>query len=425
MRIETSDLSEALDHPVMSVMNFLNEVIDRHPRAISFAPGRPAAAFFGVEKSGAFIERFVEHIAQKRGSSRAETWAWLGQYGATNGVINDLLALHLERDHDIRAEPRAIAVTHGAQEAMTLLLFGLFRRDRDVLLVSDPCYIGIAGMARLAGVEILPVPAGPAGLAVESVANAITTVRRSGKTPKALYDIPDFHNPLGTSLALAERKALLELAHREQLLVIEDNPYGMFAYEGALVPTLKSLDTTSNVLYIGTFSKTMFPSVRVGYVVADQPCEGGVLAEQLSKVKSLVTVNTSQLTQAVAGGILLENGCSLRRFVEPRIAHYRSNRDALLAALERQFASNAPGSPAVSWSRPAGGFFLTVTLPFACTDADVEACAADHGVIFCPMRWFSATGERAHEIRLSFSDTTAAVIDEGIARLARFVRSRA
>jgi (S)-3,5-dihydroxyphenylglycine transaminase len=419
MRIARTDLSDALEHPIMSVMNFLNEVTDRHPSAVSFAPGRPASAFFGVERTGAWIERFVAHVAERRGLSKEAAWAWLGQYGPTNGVIGDLLAAHLERDHGIVVDARAIAVTHGAQEAMSILVTGLFRRDRDVLLVSEPCYIGMGGVARLAGVECVPVPAGPAGLDAHTVARAVADVRRRGKRPKALYDIPDFHNPLGTELPLSEREAILAVAKREDILVFEDNPYGMFAYDGQSPRTLKSLDTDRNVVYLGTFSKTMFPSVRVGYIVADQPYESGFLAEELSKVKSLLTVNTSQVSQALAGGILLENDCSLRALVAPRVAHYKKNRDAMLAALARELG----GLAGVSWSRPKGGFFLTVALPFAMTDADVERCAAEHGVIVCPLRWFATSG-RDREIRLSFSDTNPEAIAIGVARLGGFVRGR-
>ena len=244
-------------------------------------------------------------------------------------------------------------------------------------------------------------------------------MRRAGKRPKALYDIPDVHKPLGTSLSIGARRDLLDLAKREDLLLIEDNPYGLFAYDGPPAPTLKSLDKDGSVLYVGTFSKTMFPAVRVGYVVCDQETTDGPLALQLSKVKSLLTVNTSHVTHAIAGGVLLENDCSLKNALTERIDHYRTNRDALLDALSRELG-NVPG---VSWSKPAGGFFLRLRLPFAMSDDDIERCARDHGVIVCRMRWFSEGG-REDEVRLSFSDTTPERVREGLARLGGYVRGR-
>lgn len=422
MRFEPSDLNPALGHPITSVMNFLNEVTARHPHAISFGPGRPGS-ILDVSASAAWIERFIDHVCATRGVSRTTAWDTIGQYGATNGIINALVARHLERDHGVSVDPRAIAITHGAQEGMVLVLCGLFRRETDVLLVSEPSYIGISGLARVLGIDTVPVRCGEDGLDLDALTRAIADVRRTGKRPKALYDIPDFHNPLGSSLPLPQRRALLDIAAREALLVVEDNPYGLFAYDGDPLPPLKALDTSASVIYLGTFSKTMFPSVRVGYLVGDQPFEGGYLAEELSKVKSLVTVNTSQMSQALAGGILLESDCSLTSLVQPRLARYRSNRDALLAALQRDFGADTQLARSVSWSRPRGGFFLTMNLPFACTDAEVESCAADHGVIFCPVRWFASSGSEA-QIRLSFSDVTHAQIDEGVARLARYVRQR-
>lgn len=422
MRFEPSDLNPALGHPVTSVMNFLNEVTARHPHAISFGPGRPGA-ILDVSAGAAWIERFIDHVCVTRKVARAEAWQSIGQYGATNGIINALVARHLEQDHGISVDPRAIAITHGAQEAMVLVLCGMFRRDVDVLLVSEPSYIGMSGLARVLGIDAVPVRCGEDGLDLEALARAIDDVKRAGKRPRALYDIPDFHNPLGVSLPLPRRRALLDLVEREGVFVIEDNPYGLFAYDEEPAPPLKALDTGAAVVYLGTFSKTMFPSVRVGYLVADQPFDRGYLAEELSKVKSLVTVNTSQISQALAGGILLEAGCALKALVQPAIARYRSNRDALLAALRRELGADARLARSVSWSHPRGGFFLTVTLPFACTDPEVEACAAEHGVIFCPVHWFASSGSQ-DQIRLAFSDVTHAQIDEGVARLARYVRQR-
>jgi (S)-3,5-dihydroxyphenylglycine transaminase len=423
MRFESSDLNPALGHPVTSVMNFLNEVTARHPDAISFGPGRPGA-ILDVSAGAAWIDRFIDHVCATRGVSRTEAWDSIGQYGATNGIINALVARHLEQDHGVSVDPRAIAITHGAQEAMVLVLCGIFRRDSDVLLVSEPSYIGMSGLARVLGIDTVPVRCDDDGLDLDALARAIGDVKRAGKHPRALYDIPDFHNPLGSSLPHSRRRALLDIAERERLLVIEDNPYGLFAYDEEPAPPLKALDTGGAVIYLGTFSKTMFPSVRVGYLVADQPLDRGYLAEELSKVKSLITVNTSQMSQALAGGILLESDCALKALVQPRLARYRSNRDVLLAALQRELGADARLARSVSWSRPRGGFFLTMTLPFACTDPEVEACAAEHGVIFCPVRWFASSG-REDQIRLSFSSVTHAQIDEGVARLARYVRHRA
>jgi (S)-3,5-dihydroxyphenylglycine transaminase len=298
----------------------------------------------------------------------------LGQYGRTNGQIHAAVARHLRLDEGIDAPAEAIMVTTGCQEAFLVLLMGLFEPARDVLLVSDPTYIGITGLAALLGIPVRPVPMGPDGLEPDAVERAVARVKIAGKVPKAVYDVPDFNNPLGTSLPLARRRELLEVARRHDLLVFEDNAYGRFAYDGDPLPTLKALDGESGgdpvVVYLGTFSKTLYPGLRLGYLVADQRVEGEArgegpyLAEELSRVKSLTTVNTSPIVQAIAGGVLAEHGGSLEALLAEKRAYYKGNRDAMLAALESSFRGAGPGPDQVRWNRPGGGFFLTVSLPF-------------------------------------------------------------
>lgn len=417
------ELKSCFGDPLLEVMNFLNEVVLRYPQAISFAPGRPAERHFDVERSLAQAPRFVEHRAGDTGWPPLAVWNDLGQYNKTNGIINDLVARQLELDEGIRVRPESIMITHGCQEAMTILLMGLFDPARDTLLVSDPTYIGITGLAAILGIEMLPIPTGEEGLDPAAVSAAIAAVRRGGKRPRALYDIPDFNNPLGTQMPLAARHALLDVLRSEGVLLFEDNPYGMFSYDGDPLPTLRSLDEHGTVVYLGSFAKTLYPGLRVGYLVGDQEVVGKAgqrtsLAAELSKVKSLTTVTTSPVVQAVVGAQLLENGGSLRALVRGKLPFYKSNRDRMLACLERELG----GVAGVRWNRPAGGFFLTVHLPFEVDDASLQACARDYGVIVCPMSYFSLTAGRERQVRLSFSYVTESQIEEGIARFARFVR---
>ena len=411
--------------PLLEVMNFLNEVVGRYPRAISFAPGRPAELHFDVERSLSLVPRFVEHRAAATGWSPRVVWNDLGQYNRTNGIINDLIARQLERDEGIRVRPESIVVTHGCQEGMLVLLMGLFDPAEDVLLVSDPTYIGITGLAAILGIEMVPVATGEQGLEPADVAAAIDAVRARGKRPRALYDIPDFNNPLGTRMPMAARRALLALLAEREVLLFEDNPYGMFCYDGDPLPTIKALDEHGIVIYMGSFAKTLYPGLRAGYLVVDQVVvgEGGErtpLAAELSKVKSLTTVTTSPVTQAVVGALLLAEEVSLRGMVRDKLPFYRANRDRMLACLEERLG-RAPG---VRWNRPEGGFFLTVRLPFAFDDECLQTAARDYGVIVCPMSFFALSAGRENQVRLSFSYVTEAQIEEGIGRFARFVRDR-
>ncbi|HEY0510320.1 MAG TPA: PLP-dependent aminotransferase family protein [Thermoanaerobaculia bacterium] len=415
-----------LADPLLDVMNFLNEVVLRYPQAVSFAPGRPSERHFDVERSLGTAALWVESRARAAGLPPRAVWNDIGQYNKTNGVINDLIARQLAADEGIAARPESIIVTTGCQEGMAILLLGLIDPAADALLVSDPAYIGIPGLARIMGLTVIPVPTGERGLDPAAVGRAMAEARRMGRRPRALYDVPDFNNPLGTRMPLEARRALLALAHENGMLIWEDNPYGMFSYDGPPLPTLKALDEHGVVIYMGSFSKTLFPGLRLGYLVTDQQVvlasgQRSPLAAELSKIKSLTTVNTSTVVQAIAGGILLETGGSLRPLVAAKLPFYRGNRDAMLAALDGALGDLGE----VRWNRPEGGFFLTLTLPFEFTDDDLTACARDYGVIVCPMRFFALTPGRERQVRLSFSYVTEEQIAEGIARFARFVRDRA
>jgi (S)-3,5-dihydroxyphenylglycine transaminase len=418
-------LKSWLADPLLDVMNFLNEVVLRYPEAVSFAPGRPAERFFDVERSLGAAAGWVAARARDSATPPRAVWNDLGQYNKTNGIINDLIARQLAADEGIAAAPESIVVTTGCQEGMAILLLGLIDPAEDALLVSDPAYIGVPGLARILGLTLIPVPTGERGLDPEAVRAGIAEARRLGRRPRALYDVPDFNNPLGTRMPVDARRALLDLARGHGMLIWEDNPYGMFSYDGPPLPTLKALDEHGVVIYMGSFSKTLFPGLRLGYLVADQQVvhatgERVPLAAELSKVKSLTTINTPPVLQAIVGGILLETGGSLKPILAEKLPFYRANRDAMLTALEGALG----GVEGVRWNRPEGGFFLTLTLPFDFTDDDLTACARDYGVIVCPLRFFALTAGWERQVRLSFSYIDGPRIAEGIGRLARFVRQK-
>ena len=420
-------LRQTLAADSLQVMNFLNEVVSQYPDAISLAPGRPWEDFFRVESAVSGIARYVERT--QSGGDLGATFDRLGQYGRTNGFAHTAIAEHLARDCQISVEPEAIMITSGCQEAMLIALLGLFEPGVDALLCSDPTYIGITGLATMLGIDVVTIPAGDNGLDPDAVARAVAQTQELGKRPRALYDIPDFNNPLGTCMPIAARLRLLDIAHDNDILVFEDNPYGMFAYDEDYTPPLKALDEHGVVVYFGSFSKTLFPGLRLGYLVADQPVagdQGANLADALSLVKSLTTVNTSPLLQAALVQILVENQHSLRARIEEKRAFYRRNRDCTIGALERHFAGiqQRVGSPLMRWNHPRGGFFVAVQLPCVFDAKSAAACARDYGVICAPMSFFSLRGDREQEVRLSFSHVTPDEIDEGVARLARFVAQR-
>ncbi len=420
-------ISERMSEPTLDSMTFLNEVVGRYPKAISFAPGRPSPELFGVEKSLDLLRKHAPEILGRPDIRSEEALNEIAQYGRTNGIVHHHVARQLLQDEGLDLDPDLLVVTNGCQEAMLLLLLTLFTPPRDVLLATEPVYLGITAAARLMGIEVVPIRLRPDGPDLEELATVVQLLRQQGKVPRALYTIPDFDNPSGYTTSLSTRQHLCALARRNDFLLLEDTPYRMLRFESEPLPLLKAIDPEQVVL-LGSYSKTIFPGLRLGFLSGDVEVSlagrAVPLSQIVSKAKSLTSVNTSPLMQATLAAVLIENDYSLRAHAAMLSAHYREKRDALLAAMERRF-SEAPNAPSgVRWNRPEGGFFVTVHVPFEFTMALVEECAATAGVIIAPMSLFAFSTARYTAIRLSFSAVGLEDIEEGVARLASFVGER-
>ncbi len=180
------------------------------------------------------------------------------------------------------------------------------------------------------------------------------------------------------------------------------------------------------MVYLGSFAKTALPGARVGYVVADQRVADGagrigLLSDQLSKIKSMLTVNTSPIAQAVVGGKLVAHGCSLVAANVREHEAYTRNLRQVLDGLAARFPAGAPASERVEWNAPAGGFFVVLTLPFPVDDALLEHSAREYGVLWTPMRHFYDGPGGEHQLRLSISAVTPEQIDLGLDRLAALI----
>ena len=420
VELAREELHTSVTDPVSASMNFLNEVAGRFPDAISLAAGRPFDEFYAVDDVAKYLDAYVAFL-RSEGVSEARIRQALLQYGRTNGQLGPMIARTLEVDEDIRVPPDAIMVTSGCQEAMIVAVRGLCSRPGDVVLAAEPCYLGFTGAARVLGVEVVPVPETDGGLRPETVARVAGEVRASGRCPRALYVVSNFANPSGVSLPAATRRALIDVADEQDLLILEDDPYGLFGLDDERPPAIKALDCEQRVIYLGSFAKSVFPGARVGFLVADQTVvdESGtrtLLADERSTVKSMVTVNTSPIAQAVIGGVLVSSGYSLRAANREKIAFYRRNLRALLAALERHFAGTA-----VTWNAPAGGFFAVADVPVRADEKLLEVSARDYGVLWTPMSFFYLDGGGSHAIRLACSALATERIDEGVRRLAALI----
>ncbi|MFJ6619291.1 aminotransferase class I/II-fold pyridoxal phosphate-dependent enzyme [Kitasatospora sp. NPDC091335] len=402
----------------MTSMNLLNEISIRYPEAVSFAAGRPAEQYFELAAVHRHLDRYVEHLRTERGLTEEAARRLVLQYGRTKGIIHDLIAAHLAVDEGIAVPAESIVVTVGCQEAMFLVLRALRCGPEDVVLAVSPTYVGLTGAALLADLPVLAVADGPDGVDLADLRRRLAAARAEGLRPRALYLVPDVANPSGASLPLELRRELLELAAEEDFLLLEDNPYGVFAGDERL-PSLKALDTGRRVVHLGSFAKTALPGARVGYVVADQLVADGrggtaLFADLLGMVKSMTTVNTSPIAQAVIGGALLEHGHSLRAANTGAAALYRRNLALVLEGLARRF----PPGGGVTWNEPRGGFFLVLTVPCVVDDALLERSASEYGVIWTPMSHFYPGAGGEHRLRLSVSQVDPATLDRGLDGLA-------
>ncbi len=423
--LSTADLHPSLADPALNSMTFLNEIAGRYPEAISLAAGRPYEEFYEVSALPRYLETFHRHLIDVRGWDEAMARRTLFQYGRTKGIIHDLVATNLELDEGIRVDPESIVVTVGCQEAMVLALRALRSGPDDALLAVSPTYVGLTGAARLVDMPVLPVSGGEAGIDLDDLLGTIRRARKAGLRPRACYVMPDFANPSGMSMDLPTRQRLLALAEEEDILLLEDNPYGLFYGDEHRLPTLKAIDDRRRVVYLGSFAKTVLPGARVGYVVADQRVRGvdgtiGLLADELSKIKSMLTVNTPALAQAIVGGKLLEHGCSLVAATVREREVYTANRARVIDGLAARFADSA-----VTWNVPAGGFFVVVNVPFPVDDALLERSAREFGVLWTPMHHFYDSPGEVRSLRLSCSTVTAADIERGLDRLAALLTGEA
>ncbi|MFE0589883.1 PLP-dependent aminotransferase family protein [Micromonospora echinospora] len=419
------ELFAFLSSPQADTMNFLNEIALRFPDAVSFAAGRPHEGFFSVDLIRRYLDTYTEHLLRAYDGDEMRVCQDLLQYGRTKGLIHDLVARSLAVDEGIEVDPESIVVTVGAQEGLYLVLRALRRTPGDVVLAVQPGYVGLTGAAELVDMPVRPVRGGPEGVDLTDLGDTLRAARAEGLTPRALYLNTDFANPTGHSLSRTAREELLRTAEDEGILLIEDNPYGIFGPEQAGPPTLKALDRSRRVVYVGSFAKSGFPGARVGYVVADQRVDRDgrqeSLADQLARLKSMVTVNTSPIGQAVIGGKLLENGFSMRAANKREIDVYQRNLRQLLDGLAGHFPAGS--RPEVTWNSPDGGFFLLLNVPFEAGDDVLERSAREHGVLWTPIHHFYGDGRPRRQIRLSFSHLSPAEIDEGLRRLAGFIRS--
>jgi (S)-3,5-dihydroxyphenylglycine transaminase len=413
-----------------NVIGFLNDIQYKFPQATSFVAGQPDESFFDIDNLMPKFDVFVDHLARKGNTDRTSVVNRIGQYGKTKGIINDIVAEYLKNDESINITGDKILITVGAQEAFSIIVSTICNRHKDVILVEDPSYIGLSSFAKVFNYNIEGVGIDDEGIDLRELKNKIIASHQSERKVKLVYVIPDYQNPSGSCMSIGNRLRLLELAQQYNFLIIEDSVYNSFTYAQKKNPTLKSLDKYNRVIYVGSFSKSLFPGLRVGLIAADQSIENEVgesvlLIDEMVKVKAQLTNNTSAISQAILGGILIDQNFSLNAWNQPKFEMYKNKCDCMIAALDRYIGTYARSwAEGVKWSKPDGGFFIKMSVPFKVDNDTVLESASKFGVIFCPMRYFYLNGGGENEIRLTFSNLSLDQIEEGVKVLADFIQSK-
>jgi len=370
---------------------------------ISFAGGLPAPELFPVEE----FQTATDRVLAKYGS-KALQYSTTEGYEPLREYIVDKMA-----QYGVQAAPENVLITSGSQQALDLI--GKILIDAgDLILTERPTYLGALQAWRAYQAEFVTVPIDEDGMQTEQIEEALCA------GPKFMYILPNFQNPGGVTLSLERRRTLINITDRYGIPIIEDDPYGELRFEGEYLPPLVVLDAEKlnsrtpagsahgfyrgNVIYLSTFSKTLAPGLRLGWIVA--PTE---VIRECVKAKQGMDLHTSSFIQMVAHEVVKDG--FLKGHVRRIRQVYRERRDIMLDAMARYFP------PGVSWTRPHGGLFLWVTLPEAMDAATILEKAVANKVAFVPGTSFYPNGSGHNTFRLNFSNARPEQIKIGIKQL--------
>jgi len=382
-----------------SVMRDMMAITER-PDVISLAGGLPDTSMFAP----ALFRRVMDSIADGATARALQYGPTEGLAGAKDCVIEVMAAegMSVARDE--------LLITTGGQQVLDLVCKALIDPG-DVIIAEAPTYPGAVPTFSSYEAAVIQVETDGEGMQVDELERTLAELAAEGRRPKFIYTIPTFQNPAGVTMSLGRRRRLIEVARQHELLVLEDNPYGLLRYEGEALPTLRSLDGGDLVIYLGTFSKILSPGIRVGWAAAPRP----VLAK-LNLGKQAADLCSSSMSQHFVAAYFehsswLEQVAALREL-------YRRRRDAMLDALSEHFP------PEAQWTHPQGGLFIWATLPSYIDTTDLLALALDEKVAFVPGEAAYVDGRGRSSMRLNFAGVDEDDIREGIRRIGQTVNAQ-
>ena len=390
--------------------------LTERPDVISLAGGLPDTSTFAPE----LYAKLMSQVA-------AESTARALQYGPTEGmaVTVDCIVEVMAAEGTV-VDPANVIVTTGGQQVIDLVCKALIDPG-DVIVAEAPTYPGAVPTFGAYQADVVQIEMDSDGMPIDELESTLDRLQGEGRRPKFIYTIPNFQNPGGVTMSLPRRRRLIALARERELLILEDNPYGLLRYEGEALPTLYSLDASlggrgapgdgvsSNlVIYLGTFSKILSPGLRLGWSVAPLP-----VLEKLNLGKQGADLCSSPITQLFVSAYFAERAADGRpawiEYVERLRGLYRRRRDVMLESLAEHFGGRA------SWTRPEGGLFIWATLDGVDT---TDLMGRSKGVAFVPGRAAYMDvdgGSGANSMRLNFAGVPDEDIREGIRRITTLI----
>ena len=367
------------------------------PEIVSLAGGMPNLSALPMEMMASVVQKLI-----------SDNGAEALQYGSGQGhprlreQICDMMALE-----GIRAHPDDVIVTTGSQQALDLIS-RIFIDPNDVVLVEAPSYVGALGTFRQYEAQVVHVAMDLDGLSPAALRDAIAATRAAGRKIKFLYLIPNYQNPAGVLLPADRRTEILEICREEKIFVVEDNPYGLLGFEKPSPNAMRAEDS-ENVIYLGSFSKTIAPGFRVGWALVPQS-----LKEKLVIASESSILCPSNFTQLAISSYLADQ--PWRDQIASFAKLYKVRRDAALESLEAHFPKSA------TWTKPAGGFYIWVTLPPEIDTNALMPKAIVAKVAYVPGTAFYADGFGSWSMRLSYCHPTPERIKEGIKALGGVIK---
>jgi 2-aminoadipate transaminase len=366
---------------------------------ISLAGGLPDTSTFPADSYASLMSAVA-----------ANSCARALQYGPTEGlsVVKHCIA-EVMRAEAMEVDEDELLVTTGGQQVIDLVCKTLLDPG-DVVVCEAPTYPGAIPTFCTYQAKVVQVTMDRDGIRTDELESTLEALERAGHRPKFIYTVPNFHNPAGVTMSLERRHELVRIASERELLVLEDNPYGLLRYEGSPLPTLRSLDEEF-IIYASTFSKILSPGVRLGWTAAPAP----VLAK-MTLGKQASDLCSSSISQYFVSAYF-ESG-PWEEYVRSLIEIYRRRRDVMLDALAEEFPR------AAEWTHPQGGLFIWATLPDYIDTTDLLARALEEHVAFVPGRAAFVDGRGGSSMRLNFSGVSADDIREGIRQIGEVVREQ-